>query len=152
MIYTLNKEQVVNCDLEEAWNFFSTPKNLSLITPPDMSFEIISEVPEEIYNGLEIDYKVRPFSFYTTRWKSEISEVIDKKLFVDRQLSGPYKYWKHTHYFEPIETSSVLMTDIVEYALPFGKLGGLAHRLFVKRKLDAIFEYRYREIEKIFAT
>jgi ligand-binding SRPBCC domain-containing protein len=80
---------------------------------------------------------------------TEITHVEDKKYFVDEQRFGPYSLWHHQHHFRQTE-AGVEMTDIVHYKIPFGKLGDLAHALFVKKQLKAIFDYRYEVVEKLF--
>jgi hypothetical protein len=42
------------------------------------------------------------------------------------------------------------MKDTVDYELPFGFLGKIAHLLFVKKKLADIFDFRYSVLEKLF--
>jgi ligand-binding SRPBCC domain-containing protein len=59
--------------------------------------------------------------------------------------------WIHTHRFEGT-AGGVVMRDRVEYELPLGALGRLAHRLLVRRQLDAIFDFRRRAIEEIFSS
>src|SRR5690606_4529118 len=60
---------------------------------------------------------------------------------------GPYKYWTHFHEFIP-NKGGVLMKDTVDYELPFGFFGKMAHLLFVKNKLAYIFDFRYDVLEK----
>ncbi len=128
---------------------FSRPENLNDITPPDMNFEIITEnLPDEIYPGLIIEYRVNPFKFLKTKWVTEIKQVIPKKLFVDEQIYGPYKFWHHLHLFEEIDPQKVKMTDKVYYRLPFSMFGELIHSCIIKRRLEEIFDYRYKTIEK----
>ena len=66
--------------------------------------------------------------------------------FVDAQLHGPYALWHHTHEFEPHPDGGTLMRDTVRYALPYGPLGEVAHRLFVARDLREIFAFRARQL------
>ncbi len=150
MNYTLEREQQLNCGLEEAWKFFSSPMNLEKITPEEMRFEVLSDVGNmEIYKGMTIDYYVRPLLGIRLKWQTEITEVDHLKSFVDFQKKGPYKLWKHYHEFVENE-SGVLMRDRVEYSLPFGVLGRMMHSLIVRRKLKRIFDYRFNVLEKLF--
>lgn len=146
----LYREQQLNCDLQTAWDFFSSPMNLSKITPKDMAFTVLSEQStDKIFEGMIIDYTVSPLFGIPLKWKTRITEVIPNKSFTDFQEKGPYKLWNHRHEFIPNE-NGVLMIDKVDYELPFGVLGNLAHRLFVKKKLDKIFNYRFHILEKLF--
>jgi ligand-binding SRPBCC domain-containing protein len=149
MIYELKRIQNVPIQLEKAWDFFSRPENLAVITPKEMGFVIQSKVPKKMYSGLMIDYTVKPILGIPLPWQTEILEVNELHSFVDNQNKGPYKLWHHTHIFEPIE-GGVKMTDIVRYELPLGFLGSIAHALFVKNKLQHIFDYRYKKVEELF--
>jgi ligand-binding SRPBCC domain-containing protein len=149
-VYSLETAQILNCTIQEAWAFFSSPENLDLLTPVDMKFEILTQSPiPKIYEGQIIEYNVRPLLNIPMYWKTEITKVIPEKCFIDNQLHGPYKLWRHQHIFET-HASGVLMKDKLEYALPLGLLGRLAHSLFVKRKLEHIFNFRFKKVESIF--
>ena len=150
MRYRLYKEQQLNCDIETAWEFFSSPFNLSKITPKDMGFIVTSDLGNEpIYEGLVIDYTVSPLLKIPMKWRTKITDVDFQKSFTDFQEKGPYKYWNHFHEFIP-NKKGVLIRDTVDYELPFGFLGTIAHKLLVKRKLEAIFSYRNQILEKTF--
>ena len=148
-IYTLEVMQQLPIGLPEAWEFFSSPKNLAQITPNHMGFQITSRVPEKMFAGQIITYKVSPFPGIKTNWVTEITHVDDQKFFVDEQRFGPYRMWHHEHHFEPNE-NGVMMTDRVSYKIPFGLLGGIAQGLFVKRQLKGIFNYRMKALKEMF--
>ncbi len=148
-MYRLYREQQLKCDIETAWEFFSSPHNLSEITPASMSFVVLSESDEPIFKGMEIDYTVSPVLGIPMRWKTVISQVEDYKSFTDFQKEGPYKHWNHFHEFIPNE-DGVLIRDTVDYELPMGFLGKIAHRIFVKEKLRSIFDFRYRVLDDLF--
>lgn len=150
MKYKLHREQQLNCGLETAWKFFSSPLNLSTITPKDMGFTVLSDFKNEsIYEGMIIDYKVSPILNIPLNWRTRISQVLELKSFTDFQECGPYKYWSHFHEFIPNQ-NGVLMRDTVDYELPLGFLGTIAHRVFVKKKLQSIFDFRYQILEQLF--
>ncbi|MDR6919864.1 SRPBCC family protein [Chryseobacterium sp. 2987] len=150
MMYRLYREQHLRCNIETAWKFFSSPHNLSEITPENMSFVVLSDIKDEsIFEGMEIDYTVSPVLGIPMKWKTIISQVEDGKSFTDFQKKGPYKHWNHFHEFIPDE-NGILMKDTVDYELPFGVLGRIAHRLFVKEKLRSIFDFRYRVLNDLF--
>lgn len=148
-IYTLTVMQQLPIGLPEAWEFFSSPKNLILITPKHMGFDITSEEPPKMYPGQIITYKVSPLPGIKTSWVTEITHVEEHKFFVDEQRFGPYSMWHHEHFFEANE-NGVMMTDKVSYKIPFGILGHIAQKLFVKRQLKQIFDYRVEALEKMF--
>lgn len=150
MRYQLFREQQLFCDLDTAWNFFSNPNNLSKITPKDMGFTVLSQPDsDKIYEGMLIDYTVSPILRIPLSWQTRITQVDWNKSFTDFQQKGPYKYWNHFHEFIP-NNKGVLMRDTVDYELPLGILGTLAHRVMVKKKLENIFNYRYMVLEKLF--
>ncbi len=149
--YQKFQEQKINASLDEVWNFISSPKNLKEITPDYMGFDITSkDTPEKMYPGLIISYIVKPVAGIKTTWVTEITQVKDKSYFVDEQRIGPYKIWHHQHILEPLENGTVLMKDIISYSPPFGFLGAIANTLMIKKKLNEIFEYRTKAIEKRF--
>jgi ligand-binding SRPBCC domain-containing protein len=136
--------------MQEAWKFFSTPRNLEKITPEDMRF-IIKSMPEgEMYEGMIIIYKVSPLFGIKVGWVTEITHVKEEQFFVDNQKSGPFKTWHHQHHFKEVE-GGVEMTDIVTYAAPFGILGRLAEWFLVDKRVRHIFAYRKEILEKYFS-
>lgn len=148
-IYSLEVTQFLKISLIEAWDFFSSPGNLSKITPEHMSFEITSGAPAKMYTGQIITYKVSPFPGVKTNWVTEIKHVSEGSFFVDEQRFGPYRMWHHEHHFEA-KDDGVLMTDHVSYKLPLGFLGRMAHSLFVKNQLTQIFKHRESCLESMF--
>lgn len=150
MKHRLYREQQLNCDIQTAWDFFSSPKNLSKITPKDMGFTVLTDYnSEQITEGMVIDYIVSPLLKVPLKWRTRITHVEPNRSFTDFQEKGPYKYWNHFHEFIP-NKDGVLMKDTVDYELPFGFLGKIAHLLFVKKKLAHIFDFRYSVLEKLF--
>ena len=150
MKHQLYREQQLNCNLKEAWEFFSSANNLSKITPKEMNFVVLTQLPNDhIYKGMIIDYFVSPLLGIKMSWQTEITEVDHEKSFTDFLKKGPYKLWNHKHEFFENE-EGVLMKDTITYELPMGILGELAHRLFVRKKLEHIFSYRKSVLEKMF--
>ena len=149
-IYQFCREQKIPAEVEAVWDFISSPGNLKHITPPYMGFDITSEnLPEKVYPGMIIMYKVTPVFGIKMKWVTEITHVVDKQYFVDEQRVGPYKIWHHQHRIHPVE-DGVLMTDLVTYKPPLGFIGGLANRVLIKKKLDEIFEFRRKKFIQIF--
>jgi ligand-binding SRPBCC domain-containing protein len=148
-MYQLKRTQFVNTDLETCWKFFSSPSNLQKITPDYMGFEVLTEVPDEMYEGLMISYTVRPLLGIPMNWVTEITHVKNHVFFVDEQRKGPYRMWHHEHHFKAVE-GGVEMTDIVSYEVPFGIFGRIAHPLIVRKKLEEIFAYRFKVVDELF--
>ncbi|WP_026776981.1 SRPBCC family protein [Polaribacter sp. Hel_I_88] len=148
-IYTLHKTQKLPISVDEAWAFLSNPKNLKIITPDYMSFDIVSKIDRPLYTGQIIQYIVTPLLGIKTKWVSEITHIEDKKYFVDEQLYGPYALWHHKHFIKEIE-GGVEMEDIIDYKVPLGFLGQLVHPFLVKPKLEEIFNYRQTKLLELF--
>jgi ligand-binding SRPBCC domain-containing protein len=147
VIHRLLREQVVAAAPDEVFEFFSLARNLETLTPPWLRFEVLTPEPIEMSQGTRIDYRLRLHGV-PLRWVSRIEEWHPGRGFVDRQLRGPYHLWHHRHEFEPHD-GGTLARDIVHYSLPLGPLGALAHAAFVRRDLDAVFEYRRRQIDHL---
>lgn len=148
-VHTLRQEQRLPIAREAAWEFFSTPRNLDFITPPDAGFEVTYLSGEKMYDGQIITYKVKVLPLVTLTWVTEIKCVEDGVAFVDEQRFGPYRLWHHRHTFEEIE-GGVLMTDLVHYVMPLGIIGEIAKLLFVGRKLERVFAFRKKVLEEKF--
>ena len=128
--------------LNEVWNFFSRPQNLNAVTPSDMHFEILTDLEGvEMYEGMLINYRIRPLLNIPMKWCTEITHIKEKEYFIDEQRFGPYAMWHHEHHFKELE-GGVEMRDLLHYAIPFGPLGRLANAVLVSRKVDQIFEFR----------
>ena len=148
--HQLIKTQFVPASIDEVWDFISSPANLKEITPDYMGFDITSEnLPEKMYPGMIISYKVRPLLGIPMTWVTEITHVEEGKYFIDEQRVGPYALWHHQHFIEHYE-NGVMMTDIVSYKPPLGILGSVANSLLIRRQLEGIFKYREAALKKRF--
>jgi ligand-binding SRPBCC domain-containing protein len=148
--FKLEKQLFIPADIQTVWKFFSDPHNLQKITPKDMKFDVV-KCPDvdEIFTGMEIEYRVSPLLKIPLKWVTLIKSVTSPHSFTDTQTTGPYSLWEHTHTFEA-KDNGVLMTDSVLYKLPFGPFGLIAHSLLVRKKLEHIFEYREAIIKDVF--
>ena len=151
-IYTLTVSQKIPVSVEQIWDFISSPKNLKKITPDYMGFEVTTEnLPEKMYPGMIISYKVSPFPGMKLTWVTEISQVRELEFFVDEQRIGPYKFWHHQHHVKAID-GGALMSDIVHYAPPYAFLGRIANSLLIRKQLMEIFNFRRNRIEEIYGV
>lgn len=141
--------QSLPLSLAAAWDFFSRPENLAKITPPDLGFEVTSVLPECMYAGMLVSYRVTPFGGFRVPWLTEITHVREPDFFVDEQRSGPYRLWHHEHHFRPV-TGGVEMIDQVTYQLPFGRLGDFLAGKTVEGRVAAIFAYRRQALAQLF--
>lgn len=148
-MYRLRREQLIKKDLKEVFSFFQKPENLESITPADLQFTILTPKPIEMKEGALIDYTIKICGI-PMKWRTEITGYNPPYSFSDRQLKGPYAVWHHTHTFKEV-AEGTLMIDEVDYEIPLGPIGRLAHFLFVKRQLKKIFDHRYDTIADIMA-
>lgn len=151
-IHVLRRSLVVPASLEECWAFFSNPRNLAKITPPELDFRTLSELPAAIYPGLMIEYRVRPALGIPTTWLTEITQVDAPRSFVDEQRVGPYAIWHHEHFFTALDAGRTEVRDLVHYVLPFVWLGDLAHPFLVAPALEKIFAFREQAVAEHFGS
>jgi len=144
--FVFEQEQFLHASIDTIFEFFSDARNLERITPPWLSFNVVTPQPIELKVGTRIDYKLRVRGV-PIRWQSEITAWEPPIYFVDEQRKGPYRIWIHEHRFEE-RPGGVLAIDSVEYAVPGG---ALVHALFVKRDVERIFQFCKEILEEIFA-
>ena len=132
--------------VEEVFVFFSDPANLDSITPPWLSFRIVTPAPIEMCVGTLLDYRLRIRGFPVC-WRSKITAWEPPHRFVDEQIRGPYRRWIHEHDFE-VRNGGALVRDHVQYAVPFD---WALHKLFVRPDVERIFAYRTESLRRRFA-
>jgi ligand-binding SRPBCC domain-containing protein len=148
-LFRIHRKQNFPIDIRTAWDFFLDCRNLSRITPDSLDFRFVGDMPESMYEGMIITYRIRPVLGIPVTWVTEITHVKEPSLFVDEQRFGPFRFWHHKHLFRTIE-GGVEMEDIVDYAMPLGPLGSIPHALLVRKKLRDIFDYRERTLIRLF--
>jgi ligand-binding SRPBCC domain-containing protein len=148
----LRRVQVLDAPIEEAFDFFSRAENLEAITPPLLSFRIVTPGPIEMRRGTTIRYRLRLHGVPVS-WLTRIEEWDPPHGFVDRQIRGPYALWHHTHSFERwgADGERTRMTDLVRYGQRLGPLGTLAEHAIVRRDLERIFDFRREAIPELLA-
>ena len=146
--FVFRAEQFVPRPLSEVFEFFSKAGNLEQLTPKWLNFRILSVHPSPVQKGTLIKYSLR-WRIFPIRWTTEIIEWDPPHRFVDLQLKGPYKLWHHEHRFVA-EGNGTRITDEVQYLLPFGPLGSIAHALKVKKDVETIFAYRTKVVIQLF--
>lgn len=146
--HILERSTILNEKIEKVFDFFSKAENLNLITPPVLGFLIKTPLPVEMKKGKLIDYKIKlngiPFD-----WRTEITKWDPPFLFEDTQIKGPYKMWIHEHKFAD-KDGMTRMTDTVKYLSPGGIFEFIPHNLFVRKKVETIFDYREKVLTELF--
>jgi ligand-binding SRPBCC domain-containing protein len=151
VIRQLQREQFIPAAPARVWDFFATPLNLDALTPAHLKFHIVGARPVAMHPGQIIEYRISPLPGIWLRWVTEITDVQPGVSFVDEQRAGPYKFWRHEHTFIP-EPGGVRMKDCVSYEVGWGPLGWLAERLWVRRQLAQIFDYRFQRVQTLFSS
>lgn len=149
-VHVLQKVQCIPVGIDEAWDFFSHPKNLAVMTPEYLNLKFTNPLfGDGMYAGQLITYRVKPLLGIPLFWMTEITHVEPKRFFVDEQRFGPYALWHHQHHFREVQ-GGVEMTDLVHYKAPLGPLGDLANSIFIRRQLEGIFRFRFAKVEELF--
>lgn len=138
---------LINCPIEKVFGFHSDTNNLTKITPDFIKVSIIKiDLPLRLQS--EISLEVTQFQFIRTRWNIRLTEFDPFKLITDTQVKGPFKKWEHKHCFEK-ENGNTLMTDKINYELPFGLIGRAADKLFITKMIEKQFEFRHKLTKSI---
>jgi ligand-binding SRPBCC domain-containing protein len=150
-LFSLDESQRLPISLEQAWSFFSDPRNLAEITPSSLGLRITSEPGKKMYAGMIITYIVTPVFGIPMRWITEITHVDEPNLFIDDQRFGPYRFWHHQHHFTEIE-GGIEIRDLVHYSPFFSPFDVVINELVAKKKLKEIFSFRRKYLEKRFGS
>ncbi|HET7485000.1 MAG TPA: SRPBCC family protein [Solirubrobacterales bacterium] len=150
-VHVLERSQRFGVPVEQAFDFYVDAGNLEPMTPPWLRFEVTTPGKLALRQGALLDYRMRLHGV-PLRWRSRIEAWEPPLRFIDVQVRGPYALWEHTHLFEPDGDGATVVRDRVRYALPLGPLGALAHRLFVRRDLERIFDYRSRVASELLVS
>jgi ligand-binding SRPBCC domain-containing protein len=145
--HVLRREQLLPGTPSDVFEFYADAGNLELITPAWLGFRVVTSQPIEMRPGALIEYRLT-LHRVPVRWLTRIEEWEPGQRFVDVQVKGPYRFWHHTHTFEA-RNGGTIVRDEVRYTLPLGPLGELAHRLFVRRDLECIFDFRHASVSKV---
>ena len=142
----LRKETVVPLSVDETFEFFADASNLERLTPPWLSFRIRTPMPVVMREGLEIDYRI-VLRGWPIPWRTRIDVWEPGVRFVDRQLIGPYRWWRHEHLFEAVRGGTRVI-DHVEFAPRVAWVSGP----FVRRDVERIFAYRQERLPELLAS
>jgi len=146
-VYTLDCEMTTAKSIEYTFALFENPYNLAKITPPELGFQVVSEERVEMRRFAEIEYRIKWLGL-PMHWKTIITEYEPPFMFEDEQAKGPYSLWRHRHTFVPAD-GGTKVGDHVDYVLPLGPLGRMAHALLVGEQLKKIFTYRQKQLAKL---
>jgi hypothetical protein len=148
--HRLIRQQHVEGRLEDVFRYFKNPRNLEAITPPWLRFRVIGSSDPEIRLGTTVRYRLHLHGIPLS-WESRIAEYQEGVIFADEMVKGPYRRWYHRHVFRQT-AAGVEIEDVVDYQLPLGPLGRIAHAAVVRRQLTAIFDFRRARITDQFPS
>ncbi len=148
--YLLEQTQDIARPGDEVFAFFSDAQHLDTLTPDFLHFRILTPLPIVLQAGTLIDYSLQLFRV-PFRWRTRIEVFEPPSRFIDTQIRGPYRLWRHLHTFQSIP-GGTRVYDRVEYALPLGPFGRLTQRLLVRDLLEDIFTYRRQRLAAFFAA
>ncbi len=148
-MHSIVYSQTVPVSLQRCWDFFSSPRNLSLLTPAYLGFTENGD-DHPMYEGQIIIHTLRPIWGIRIKWVTEITHAKPLEYFVDEQRIGPYRFWHHEHRFRQLSGGGIEILDKIHYMLPYGMLGKAMNQIKIKGDLDAIFAYRQTKIAEIF--
>lgn len=137
--------------IEEAWDFFTSPKNLRLTTPHWLDLRLNTEPPEYLHPGMIVSATIRPFPVITSSWISELTHIRPPQFYITEQRVGPFKMWHHEHHFRSID-GGVEVEDIILYGMRFGMVGAFFHNVYVRKKLHEAFSFRAQALEQRFGS
>jgi ligand-binding SRPBCC domain-containing protein len=148
-MHHFHSEQWIGRPVDEVFAFFSDANNLEAITPRQLNFHILTPGPIRLAAGARIDYQLKLYGI-PLKWATLIESWDPPHQFVDVQLRGPYRVWRHTHRFVS-EAAGTRIVDDVDYELPLGPLGRLVDALWTRREVAGIFGYRSEVISRRFS-
>jgi ligand-binding SRPBCC domain-containing protein len=143
-IFTFESKLYLPVPIDTVFPFFAEVRNLELLTPPFLNFNIITPAPIVMARGTRIQYRLTLRGMPIT-WESEITAWEPPHRFVDEQLRGPYRLWKHQHDFRERDGGTDV-SDHVDYAV-WG--GSLVNSLLVAPDVKKIFAYRSSKLDEL---
>jgi len=146
-VTAVRRELLIPRPRDEVFAFFADPRNLEVITPPWLHFRITDLADGPLRTGSTINYSLRIHGI-RINWRTLISRFEPPHQFIDEQIRGPYREWVHVHTFEEVD-GGTLVRDAIDYRV----LGGaLIDRLFVRRDVKRIFDYRAEVLSTRFGS
>jgi ligand-binding SRPBCC domain-containing protein len=146
-VYTLTTWQWFPLPRDVVFPFFADARNLERITPDLLRFRVLTPEPIAMRPGALIDYRLS-LRGLPMRWRTEITTWEPPLRFEDRQISGPYRQWLHTHLFEEADGGTTVR-DEVRYRLRGPDLlTRPINSLLVQPDVSRIFQFRHGALER----
>jgi len=139
-------ETIVSAPIERVWTFHAEIGNLVRVFPLNVRPHVL-KLHETFQPGSEFVLRLG-IGFSFIHWHGRIVEVDPPTRFVDRQIAGPFAYWRHEHCFEPLHDGRTRLTETIDYRVTTGPLGALLDVLFVRWQLRALSSFRTRALQR----
>jgi ligand-binding SRPBCC domain-containing protein len=141
---TYQTEMTLQTSCEKVFEFLCRPANLPDLSQPDMPLTIV-QAPEEIELGSQIQFAISVMGA-TIRAIHEITMFESQERFIEEQVEGPFKRWRHEHVFRPLGAEQVAVYDLIEYEPPGGVMGLLLNEKRIRSQLEEGFAFRQDEL------
>ncbi|MDT8323595.1 MAG: SRPBCC family protein [Bacteroidota bacterium] len=143
--YTCSIE--IGADPAAVFAFHTDPANLLRISPRHLHVDILRHDPPA--EGAEVELRVRPLRLFSQHWRLRFDLFDPPRRLGDVMISGPFAHWKQVREFIPLRNGNTLLSDSVEYALPFGRIGRLANTLFIGHEIKSMFHQRQKRTKRL---
>jgi len=141
------KQSTINASPEVVFRFHESPDALLQLIPPWENMKLV-ESAGSLRPGSQVVLRGK-LAFIPIQWKAEHTEYDPPHLFADRQEAGPFAYWYHRHRFLDDGRGGTILSDEVDYEIPFGVIGRWLGGWIVRRKLAAMFAYRHEKTRSL---
>ena len=136
---------LINCSLEEMFDFHLDSNNITKITPQNIKVELLGQ-DTQTHEGKIVKIKITKF-FIPIYWEVKIEKLQKPDALVDIAIKSPFKFWKHQHLFSK-QGDLCELKDIIEFELPFGVFGKIFEPL-IELDIQSMFEYRHQKTKAI---
>lgn len=89
--------------------------------------------------------------FKTRQFTAKITEMQRPDSFTDEMMAGDFKKFHHQHHFKPANNGTI-MIDLVNFETPYGSIGKIANRLFLRSYIENLLTKRNQVIREYAET
>ncbi|HZL64525.1 MAG TPA: TIGR01777 family oxidoreductase [Thermoleophilia bacterium] len=130
---------------EEVYDWHLLPGSFARMTPPWSRIRVLERSGAGFDDGARLVFEVKLGPVWR-RWVAEHHGNVPGRQFADRQVSGPFRSWDHTHRFVPAEQLGSELIDHIEFELPAGALGDAAGGRQARKTLERMFRFRHARL------
>ncbi len=141
-------ESTIKAPAALVFDWHHDPAALEKLTPPWDPVTVVGTPARIDESGARTTLKITLLGLFPVYWVAEHRNYQAGRSFQDIQIKGPFTRWCHTHSVEPIDEHSCRYIDQIDYAVPFGWLGGVLGGRLVRQKLNKMFAYRHQVVKE----